>query len=108
MYRNMPQSNWMLGRYQRPDGESFDLSVRFYETPADMDYWSAVYDAHHETWKHMAFQLVIPKKVALTPQLAEALVRGASLDQVKAFLNESRPDGRDLQPVFSYDGWMMF
>ncbi|MCG7952663.1 MAG: hypothetical protein N0E56_15805 [Candidatus Thiodiazotropha endolucinida] len=96
-----------LGTYQRPDGQSFKVTAKLYEMPAEYDYWLTTYDAEHEEWGHMRFMLTVPKKIAATIDLAGAIVSGTALDQVKQSLLSATEQGRDMAPCFAHDGWVL-
>ena len=103
----VPQHDIPFGAYQRADGQTFKLTARLFELPAEYDYWQTTYDAEHNPWGHMRFVLTVPKKIASTLDLARAIVAGSALDQVKSCLNNATDKGRDLAPCFASDGWVL-
>lgn len=107
LLRDMNKKQSDLGIFKRQDGENFAITAVFYETPTQYDYWLVVFDAEHADWGHMRFQAIIPKKIASTIAHAEALASSEILMQVKASLTESSASGRNLAPVFAFDGWTL-
>lgn len=107
MLGNVSHRDFSFGTYTRPDKEIFDISVRLFELPVQYDYWMANYDAKHEAWGHIRFTLTLPKKIASTVDLAETVVGGTVLEQVKASLNDATASGRDLSVIKAWDGWVL-
>lgn len=103
----VPQHDIPLGTYQRADGQTFKLTARLFELPAEYDYWQTTYDAEHNQWGHMRFVLTVPKKIASTLDLARAIVTWSALEQVKSCLNNATDKGRDMAPCFALDGWVL-
>ncbi|MCA8291833.1 hypothetical protein [Burkholderia vietnamiensis] len=92
---------------KRPDGEEFALSATFHELEEPHDYWLVSYQAAHKDWNYMPFTLTIPKAIAKTADLAEAIINGAGLRQVESLLMHATKRGRPLGAVFSVDGWVL-
>jgi len=92
---------------KRPDGEEFDLSAIFHELEDPHDYWLVSYQAAHKDWNYMPFTLTIPKAIAKSADLAEAIINGAGLRQVESLLMQATKSGRPFGAVFSVDGWVL-
>lgn len=107
LLKNMPQSAMDLGEFKRQDGEKFKVKAVLYISPEEYDYWVAIFDVVHPTWRHMAFKAVIPKKIAATAAIAGQYIGGPIADQVRASVGGSTSDGRDFEVVFSTDGWSL-
>ncbi len=107
LLRDMKSRDVPLGSLPHREGGTFEMSAKLYETPAEYDYWIAVFDANHSVWGHMRFQAVIPKRIAESVDMAGMLVTGEIQDQVASSLSEANASGRSLAPVFSTDGWTL-
>ncbi len=101
----MPQRTRSHGSYVRRDGEKFTIESTLYETPLYYNYWMGIFVANHQEWGRMGFQAIIPKPVAMSAELAETLLNGPILDQVKSELTKARAEGRDITWFPSNDGW---
>jgi hypothetical protein len=82
----MNSTTFSFGVFKRPDGEIFEISARLYECPPDYDYWLTVYDAAHKDWKQTHFSLFMPKKMAPSTHIAQTILKGEGLEQVKTRL----------------------
>ena len=107
LLRDMKSHAIDLGQFARQDREAFRITSLIYETPLNYDYWLATYDAHHQEWGHLRFTLIIPKKIAPSIELAQALVREPVLDEVKAALATATEEGRPMSVTASEDGWSL-
>jgi hypothetical protein len=107
LLKDMPHHSQDFGDWKRPDAQVFHISSVLYETPANFDYWTAKYDAHHKNWGYSHFTLIIPKKIATDVELAKVLVAAAPLDQLKASLFNADESGRQFTVCFSDDGWSL-
>jgi hypothetical protein len=92
---------------KRADGEGFDVSATFHELEEPHDYWLVSYQAAHKDWNYMPFTLTIPKAIAKTADLAEAIIKGAGRRQVESLLMQATKKGRPRGAVFSADGWVL-
>jgi hypothetical protein len=79
----MNSTTFSLGSFKRPDGEIFEISARLYECQPEYDYWLTVYDAAHKDRKQTHFSLFMPKKIAPSTHIAQTILKGEGLDQVK-------------------------
>ena len=91
----------------RSDGEIFTIESTLYETPPSYNYWMGFFAASHQEWGQMGFQALIPKGIAVSAELAEALLKGPILDQVKSELTKVTAGGRDFTLCPSNDGWYL-
>ncbi|MCW3587418.1 hypothetical protein [Burkholderia cenocepacia] len=98
---------YSFDKVRRKDGEEFALSAILYELPSSYDYWLVSYQAEHKEWNYQRFTLTIPKALAMSVELAEAIVRGAGILQVESILQHATKGGRPIAPVFSDDGWIL-
>ena len=105
--RNMPAYDLDFGTFERPDKESFRITCQVHETPPQYDYWLATFDAHHANWGHMRFSVMLPKRLATSDHLANAMLGGEILEQIEADLLRANAGGRDLTVTQSYDGWVI-
>lgn len=107
LLRDVAYRDLSLGDLKRPDGREYEVNARFYEMPETYSYWLVNYDAHHKSWGHMRYTLLIPKTLATTPEQAMAIVKGSALTHVHASLEHATDQGRSFEPVFSADGWVI-
>jgi hypothetical protein len=103
----MPRHDQSFGRFQRADGETFEVTGTIWESPPEYDYWLGFYEARHAKWGVIRMTLTVPKKIAGSIALALALQKGAPLEQVKSELLKAREDGKDLIWCPSTDGWSL-
>lgn len=103
----MPQRTMSHGPYKRSDGEIFTIKSTLHETPPSYNYWMGFFAASHQEWGQMGFQALIPKRIAVSADLAEALLKGSILDQVKSELTKVTAGGRDFTLCPSNDGWYL-
>ena len=101
----MPQRTMSHGPYKRSDGEIFTIEWTLYETPPSYNYWMEFFAANHQEWGQMGFQALIPKRIAKSAGLAEALLKSSILDQVKSELTKVTAGGRDFTWCPPNDGW---
>ena len=101
----MPQRTMSYGPYRRGDGETFTIESTLYEMPVEYNYWMGIFATRHQEWGRMGFQAIIPKRIAMSVELAEALLEGPILDQVKAELMKVTAGNRDFTWCPSNDGW---
>ncbi len=88
-------------------GEKFTIESTLYETPPWYNYWMGLFAANHQEWRQMGFQAIIPKRIAILAELAEVLLKGSILDQVKYELTKVTAEGRDFNLCPSHDGWYL-
>lgn len=98
---------YLFSDLKRADGEQFSLAADLIELPETHNYWLVSYRATHDAWGTMNFTLTIPKSIAATAALAEAIVKGGGEQQVRALLQQATERGRPLETVFSQDGWVL-
>ena len=104
---NMPQHKISFGIYKRPDGEEFTIDTTLYESPANYNYWLVHFYVTHATWGSIRYRLHIPKQIASTVVLANALIGAGPLSQVKSFLNDVSVGGKVAVYCESADGWLL-
>lgn len=104
---DMPQHKSSFGIYKRLDGEEFTITATLFEAPADYNYWLAYFEVAHAAWGNIHYQLHIPKRIAPSVALANALVGAAPLAQVKSFLNQVTMAGKIPVYCQSIDGWLL-
>lgn len=103
----MPAHHLTFGKFKRKDNEEFEISATLWESPSYYDYWMVIYVANHKKWGDMRFTLILPKKIAVSVELATSLVGGLPLEQVKSGLTSATATGRDLIFCPSRDGWTL-
>ena len=91
--------------YKRSDGETFMIQSTLYETPLKYNFWIGHFAATHQKWGQMGFQAIIPKSIATSVQLAEMLLNGSILNQVKSELAQVTAKDRNFAWCPSADGW---
>jgi hypothetical protein len=99
--------NYVCNNLVRKDEQKFEITASLYELPESHNYWLAGYRASHAKWGTMTFTLTIPKTLAATADLAEAIVRGSGESQVRSLLEKADAKGRPLDMVWSNDGWIL-
>ena len=99
--------DYNLSVLKRKDGEEFVITARLFELPATHNYWLARFQAVHATWNPIGFVMTIPKSVAATANLAEAMVQGSGLQQVESLLQQATASGRPLTLTESVQGWTL-
>ena len=107
MLGKMPQRIMSHGPYERSDGEIFSIESTLYETPPSYNYWMGFFAANHHVWGQMGFQALIPKRIAMSAEFAEGLLKGSILDQVKSELTKVTAEGREFTLCPSNDGWYL-
>lgn len=105
--KDMPTHATNYGTFQRADKEQFTVTAILYESPDSYDYWLAKVAATHKNWGALYFTLTIPKKIANSVALANALIGVGPLEQVKSVLLRATKEGRPLEPCFAVAGWVL-
>lgn len=106
MPNEMNHQDFYLGAHSRSDSEIFRISARLFSTPADVDFWQAVYRADHERWGHRVYVLTIPKSGATDLSKATEIVKGRALEQLKELL-ALVPERASHTTTYVHDGWFL-
>lgn len=100
----MPQHTLNHGVFVRRDNERFQIDSILFESPAAYPHWLAHFTVKHATWTPLLYKAIIPKSVAATVPLAQALLHGPIADQVRSNQENATPSGRSYVWVHG-DGW---
>lgn len=104
----MESEKVLADTYTRNDSEQFGIMAVFYHTPPDYNQWFVFYNVTNDNFGRLTYTLAIPKVIALTSELAAAIVRGSAYEHLRTCLEVVDKNGKYISPYISPDKWLMF